>query len=86
MGFRLTWFGTKGFLVTNPMPDLAYDSSQRFPSTVTVPSGNSSAIMSVIGPSLQTLQHQRKSLAGGPKASTLSQNPFPPEATCSLQP
>ena len=56
------------------------------PSTVTVPSGNSVSIVSVIGPSLQTLQHQRKSFAGGPKASTLSQNPFPPDATWSLLP
>ena len=43
---------------------------------VIVPFGNSLDIMSVIGPSLQTLQHHLKSFAGGPKVSTFSLNAF----------
>jgi hypothetical protein len=80
MGLRLIWLGTKGFLVTKPIPERAKDSSHLLPSTVMVPSGYLSEIRSVTGPSLQTLQHHLKSLAGGPKESTLSQKPFPPWA------
>lgn len=80
MGFRLTWLGTKGFLVTKPIPERAKDSSHLFPSTVIVPSEYVPDIRSVTGPSLQTLQHHLKSLAGGPKESTLSQKPLPPRA------
>lgn len=77
--------GTNGFLVTNPIPERAKDSSLRFPSTVTVPDGKFLSIVSVTGPSLQTLQHHLKSLAGGPNASTLSRNPSLPRALCSLR-
>ena len=86
MGFRFTWFGTKGFFVTRPIPERAYDSSHLFPSTVMVPLGKSLWIMSVMGPSLQTLQHHLKSLAGGPKVSTFSQNPSLPWAMWILFP
>ena len=78
IGLRFTWLGTNGFLVTKPIPERAKDSSQRFPSTVITPFGYSRSIRSVIGPSLQTLQHHLKSLAGGPNEPTFSQNPFPP--------
>ena len=86
MGLRLIWLGTKGFLVTNDVFERAKDSRRLLPSTVTVPLGKSLSIVSVTGPSLQTLQHQRKSLAGGPKVSMLSLKPVPPAARWSLRP
>lgn len=84
-GLRFIWLGTKGFLETSSVPAREKDSSERLPSQVMVPSGKSRAMRSVMGPSLQTLQHQRKSLAGGPKVSTLSRKAVPASALWSLR-
>ena len=80
IGLRLIWLGTNGLRVTKPIFERAKDSNLLFPSTVTVPLGKSASMMSVTGPSLQTLQHHLKSLAGGPNVSTLSLNPVSPWA------
>lgn len=82
----MVWLGMNGFLPERGVPERAKDSRERFPSHVMTPFGKSLEMSSVIGPSLQTLQHQRKSFAGGPNTSTLSANPFPASATWSLRP
>ncbi len=64
MGYTLVCPGTKGLCSTALMPPRWNDSYRRLPSMVIVSPAERKLVM---GPSLQTLQHQRKSLAGGPK-------------------